>query len=72
MTSRHDSLENDNDLNRVDETVSLLNDESLNLDEADLYENAVASCGFGYFQIKLLFICGWAIASDSAEIQVSL
>ncbi|XP_065653316.1 synaptic vesicle glycoprotein 2C-like [Hydra vulgaris] len=66
MYSSHDPQESD--INNS-ETKSLLKEENVVYDEADLYENAVASCGFGYFQIKLLFICGWAIASDSAEIQ---
>lgn len=42
------------------------------LDPAEQYEKTVVSCGFGKFQILLLFICGWAVASDSVEIQVNL
>eukprot|EP00111_Clytia_hemisphaerica_P017998 TCONS_00053279-protein len=38
--------------------------------EAEEYEKIVDSVGFGYFQWKLLFICGWALASDSTEVQV--
>lgn len=35
-----------------------------------LYEKTLASCGFGRFQIILFLVCGWALASDSAEVQV--
>ena len=42
------------------------------LDPAEQYENTVVSCEFGKFQILLLFVCGWAVASDSVEIQVNL
>lgn len=35
--------------------------------EAD-YETAIAKAGFGWFHYWLLFVCGWANASDSVEI----
>lgn len=53
------------------ETSVLLNSSKVDiLNEADLYEKTVSSCGFGKFQVFLLLICGWALASDSVEIQV--
>ena len=45
-------------------------DENCLINEADLYEVTVKSCGFGQFQFILLLVCGWAIASDSVEVQV--
>ena len=57
------------------EADHLLQDPDVN-DEIEIsslkYEKAVESCGFGKFQIMLLFICGWALASDSTEVQVCL
>eukprot|EP00794_Sanderia_malayensis_P000132 gene132-743_t len=38
-------------------------------DEAQIFEDAISSTGFGKFHIMLLFVCGWALASDSVEIQ---
>lgn len=38
---------------------------------AEVFEEAISACGFGRFHIIVLFICGWAIASDSAEVQVT-
>ena len=35
-----------------------------------LFEEAIASTGTGKFHYILLCICGWALASDSVEIQV--
>ena len=57
-----------------EERQGLLRSESNDelLDPAEQYEKTVVSCGFGKFQILLLFICGWAVASDSVEIQVNL
>ncbi len=43
---------------------------SFSSDEAQLFEDAISSTGFGYFHYLLLFVCGWALASDSVEIQV--
>ena len=40
------------------------------INDSVLYENTISSCGFGKFQIILLLVCGWALASDSVEIQV--
>lgn len=58
-------------LDEEDEKSQLISDEaSTNIDSADLYERTVLSCGFGKFQVILLFVCGWALASDSVEIQV--
>ena len=39
--------------------------------DTEIYEQAIAACGFGKFQIALLLVCGWAICSDSVEIIVS-
>ena len=41
-------------------------------DERELYEKTINSCGFGCFQVILLFISGWALASDSVEVQVNV
>ena len=49
--------------------ISSRNDSSVE-EEARLFEDAIASTGFGKFHILLLCICGWALASDSVEIQV--
>lgn len=49
--------------------ISSRNDSSIQ-EEARLFEDAIASTGFGKFHILLLCICGWALASDSVEIQV--
>lgn len=35
-----------------------------------LFEEAIASAGTGRFHYLLLCVCGWALASDSVEIQV--
>lgn len=35
-----------------------------------LFEDAIASTGIGNFHYLLVCICGWALASDSVEIQV--
>lgn len=40
-------------------------------DKAEKYERLIVACGFGKQQIILLIICGWALASDSTEVQVS-
>ncbi len=40
------------------------------LEEGRLFEEAISSTGFGCFHFILLFVCGWALASDSVEIQV--
>ena len=32
------------------------------------YETAITSAGFGRFNYWLLFVCGWANASDAVEI----
>lgn len=34
-----------------------------------IFENALASTGFGKFHIILLLVCGWSVASDSVEVQ---
>ena len=49
--------------------ISSRNDSSVQ-EEARLFEDAIASAGLGKFHILLLCICGWALASDSVEIQV--
>lgn len=36
----------------------------------NLYERTLKSCGVGSFHVLLLLVCGWALASDSAEVQV--
>ena len=40
------------------------------LDDQQKYESAILSCGFGNFQVILLLVSGWALASDSIEVQV--
>ena len=40
-------------------------------DNAEIFEEAIGACGFGRFHILLLFVCGWAIAADSTEVQVT-
>ena len=44
-----------------------LNEEAGRKSEAD-YETAIHSAGFGKFHYWLLFVCGWANASDAVEI----
>lgn len=44
--------------------------DSLFYEGSQLFEEAIASTGTGYFHYFLLCICGWALASDSVEIQV--
>ena len=59
-----------NDDSAVTESdISSRNDSSIQ-EEARLFEDAIASTGIGKFHILLLCICGWALASDSVEIQV--
>ena len=40
------------------------------IDETEQYEKIINAIGHGRFQIILLLICGWALASDSTEVQV--
>lgn len=40
------------------------------INETEQYENIINAIGYGKFQITLLLICGWALASDSTEVQV--
>ena len=42
------------------------------LEGSYLFEEAIASTGTGSFHYLLLCVCGWALASDSVEIQVWL
>lgn len=54
-----------------DETSKLLTPATNeDLDEIEQYENIINAIGYGRFQITLLLICGWALASDSTEVQV--
>ena len=59
--------------NGVDENEKLIKktESSEALNDNGTYEQAVAACGFGKFQIVFLLVCGWAICSDSVEIIVS-
>ena len=38
--------------------------------EGELFERAITAAGMGPFHVILLLVCGWALASDSVEIQV--
>ena len=33
------------------------------------FEDALESSGFGLFHVLLIFVAGWALASDSVEVQ---
>jgi len=50
-----------------DETSGRPGEGSPNRKSAD-YETAISSAGFGKFHYWLLFVCGWANASDAVEI----
>ena len=57
-------LINDSNSEENDRSYSSLQEEAL------LFEEAIASTGIGNFHYLLLCVCGWALASDSVEIQV--
>ena len=38
-------------------------------DEGAEYEDALEECGYGRFHYWLLFVCGWANASDAIEVR---
>jgi len=50
------------------ETNLLLRGHSSDSDDEVDYEDALQECGYGRFHYLLLFICGWANASDAIEI----
>ena len=38
------------------------------LDDDTEFEDAVDECGYGKFHYLLLWVCGWANASDAIEV----
>jgi len=52
----------------VETKLLLKNQNSDSDDEGAEYEEALEECGYGRFHYWLLFICGWANASDAIEI----
>eukprot|EP00795_Rhopilema_esculentum_P017564 gene17564-9194_t len=59
----YSKLLNDSNSEENDRSYSSLQEEAL------LFEEAIASTGIGNFHYLLLCVCGWALASDSVEIQ---
>ena len=68
MNTESDEEENWESRNENSKLLTSLPPEDLV--ESEQYENIINAIGYGRFQITLLLICGWALASDSTEIQV--
>ena len=59
----------DDSVGGQNETSNLISSDE-DCEENEQYEEIIKTIGYGKFQITLLLICGWALASDSTEVQV--
>ena len=68
----YNAEESDDDYNTINGNESDVhsNNDSSNYEGSMLFEEAIASTGTGSFHYLLICVCGWALASDSVEIQV--